>query len=116
MAKRDSSEFKITDPAEMLVAHPLPPLEHPGPWIKSVLLDGLGITVVGAAAAMGVNRPNLHNVLTGRAALTWDMAYRLEALTGVDGDLLMRFQHEHERGQMQERRAQHGREIERVAA
>ena len=78
---------------------------HPGPIIKEHVFGPLKLAVVGAAEAMRVNRPNLHNVLTGQAALTWDMAFRIEALTGSSADDLMAMQTAYDRQQAQARRA-----------
>src|SRR5438093_3001043 len=50
---------------------------HPGQYIKTeVIPDGMSVTK--AAQLMGVGRPALSNLLNGNAALSADMATRLE--------------------------------------
>ena len=51
-----------------------------------------GVTVVDAAAALGVARPGLTMLLKGRRNLTPEMAVKFEAATGIDAELLVRMQ------------------------
>jgi len=48
--------------------------------------------VTAAAKALGVARPTLSNVVNGSAALSADMALRVEKAFGVSMDTLMRMQ------------------------
>lgn len=52
---------------------------HPGLLIREALKNA-GFSIPGAAIAMAVNRSNLNNMLLGKAALSHDMAYRLNVL------------------------------------
>jgi addiction module HigA family antidote len=106
------TEHKITDPAKRSVKPGDP--EHPGGWIRRNLLEPLGLSVAEAARRMDVNRVGLNNVLSGKHGVSADLAYKLEALTGVDGDLLIGMQVAYERGQNREKRERYAREIERV--
>ena len=64
---------------------------HPGGFIKrSVLPDGL--TVTGAAEALGVGRPALSNLLNEKASLSPEMALRVEKAFGVKMETLLRMQ------------------------
>ncbi|MEX2153788.1 MAG: HigA family addiction module antitoxin [Gemmatimonadaceae bacterium] len=65
---------------------------HPGRFIRSEILQPLGLSVTAAADALGVARPTLSNVLNGNAALSADMALRIEKAFGVSMDTLMRMQ------------------------
>jgi addiction module HigA family antidote len=56
-----------------------------------------GATVTDAAAKLGVGRPALSNMLNGNAALSWEMALKIEHAYGIDGDELMRMQWEFDR-------------------
>lgn len=47
-------------------------------------MPGLGLTVTDAAAQLGVTRPALSRVLNEHAAISPDMARRIEAWLGVD--------------------------------
>ena len=51
--------------------------QHPGTRIKAEVIPA-GISVTKAAELMGVGRPALSNLLNGNAALSADMAARLE--------------------------------------
>ena len=51
---------------------------HPGRSIKENCLDPLGLSVTEAAKALGVARHTLSRVLNGHAAVSPEMAIRLE--------------------------------------
>jgi antitoxin HigA-1 len=65
---------------------------HPGAFIRTEILEPLGLTVTSAARALGVSRPTLSSLLNGQADLSGDMALRLEKAFGVRMDTLMRMQ------------------------
>jgi plasmid maintenance system antidote protein VapI len=90
MTKQPSSEFKITDPAEMRVDE-LPPLSmSPGEFIKRVVLPEWGLSAKQAAELLGYNRVGLTNTLNGKHEVTRDLIYRLGALLGDHlADLLL---------------------------
>lgn len=56
---------------------------HPGLTLRDDVLPALGLTVTEAAAQLGVSRVALSRVLNGRAAISPDMALRIEAWLGV---------------------------------
>lgn len=61
---------------------------HPGPFIRKRILPK-GITIAKAAENLGVSRPTLSNLLNGKAALSTEMAKRLEQVFGASrGELL----------------------------
>ena len=51
---------------------------HPGAIIRDEVLEPLGLSVTAAAAALGVARPTLSNLLNARASLSPEMAVRVE--------------------------------------
>ena len=57
---------------------------HPGETLKEDVLPALGLTVTEAAAQMGVTRAALSRVLNGRAAISPEMALRIECWLGVE--------------------------------
>src|ERR1017187_6610805 len=65
---------------------------HPGSFIRTEVLDPLGLSVSAAAKALKVSRPTLSSLLNGRAALSGSMALRLEKAFGVNMETLMRMQ------------------------
>jgi addiction module HigA family antidote len=64
---------------------------YPGASIKDDLAE-LGLSTAEAAKGLGVTRQQLHNVITGRSAITPDMALRLEIGIGGSADHWMRMQ------------------------
>lgn len=65
---------------------------HPGDFIRTEILGPLGLSVAGAAKALGVSRPTLSTLLNGHSDLSGEMALRLEKAFGVKMDTLMRMQ------------------------
>lgn len=57
---------------------------HPGETLREDVMPALGLTVTEAAAQLGVTRAALSRVLNGRAAISPEMALRLEAWLGVE--------------------------------
>ena len=55
---------------------------HPGLTLRDDVLPALGITVTTAADQLGVTRPALSRVLNARAAISPEMALRIEAWLG----------------------------------
>jgi antitoxin HigA-1 len=57
---------------------------HPGLTLRDDVLPALGLTVTQAAAQLDVSRVALSRVLNARAAISPDMALRIEAWLGID--------------------------------
>ena len=56
---------------------------HPGETLREDVLPVLGLTVTDAAAQLGVTRAALSRVLNERAAISPEMALRIEQWLGV---------------------------------
>jgi addiction module HigA family antidote len=65
---------------------------HPGDLIRTEIIEELGLTVKRAAEILKVRRATLSDLLHGKAALTPDMALRIEKAFGPDMDHLLRMQ------------------------
>src|SRR5439155_27075927 len=65
---------------------------HPGDLIRTEIIEELGLTVTKAAELLKVRRATLSDLLHGKAALTPDMALRIEKAFGPDMDHLLRMQ------------------------
>ncbi len=78
---------------------------HPGQFIRMEIIDPLGLSVTAAAKALGVTRPALSALLNGRAALSPDMALRIEKAFGPNMDTLMRMQTSYDIAQARSRAA-----------
>ena len=57
---------------------------HPGLTLRDDVLPALRLSVTDAAQQLGVARVSLSRVLNGRAAISPEMALRIEAWLGVE--------------------------------
>lgn len=57
---------------------------HPGETLREDIMPALGLTVTEAAAQLGVTRAALSRVLNEHAAISPEMALRLEGWLGVE--------------------------------
>lgn len=65
---------------------------HPGDFIRTEVVDELGLSVTKAAEVLGVRRATLSDLLNGKTSLTPEMALRLEKAFAVSMDTLLRMQ------------------------
>ena len=73
---------------------------HPGDFIRTEVIEELGLTVTKAAGILGVRRATLSDLLNGNAALSPVMALRIEKAFGVSMDMLLRMQAWHDASHM----------------
>ena len=76
---------------------------HPGAFVKLMILEPLGLSVTAAAKALGVTRPALSALINERAALSSDMAIRIQKAFGPDMETLMRMQNSYDIAQARKR-------------
>ena len=79
---------------------------HPGDFIRTEIIQPVGLSVTAAAVALHVLRPALSSLLNGSADLSGDMALRLEKAFGVKMDTLMRMQASYDIAQTRKREKQ----------
>ena len=65
---------------------------HPGELIREDIIGALGLTISRAAEILGVRRATLSDVTRCKAAVSSEMALRLEKGFGVSMDLLLKMQ------------------------
>ena len=65
---------------------------HPGDFIRTEIVEEYGLSVTEAAEILGVRRATLSDLLHGKAALSPEMALRIEKGFGVRMDMLLRMQ------------------------
>jgi addiction module HigA family antidote len=65
---------------------------HPGDLIKTEIIEALGLSVSKASEILRVRRATLSDLLHGKAALTPEMALRIEKAFGPDMNHLLRMQ------------------------
>jgi addiction module HigA family antidote len=76
---------------------------HPGDLIRAEVIEALGLSVSKAAEVLKVRRATLSDLLRGKAALTPEMALRIEKAFGPDMDHLLRMQLAHDVARMRQR-------------
>lgn len=65
---------------------------HPGDLIRTEIIAALGLSISRAADILKVRRATLSDLLNGKAALSPEMALRIEKAFGPDMDHLLRMQ------------------------
>ncbi len=78
---------------------------HPGQFIRMEVIEPLNLTVTKAAQILGVTRPALSALLNCRAALSPEMALRIEKAFGPKMDTLLRMQAAYEVAEVRQRAA-----------
>ena len=76
---------------------------HPGEFIREEILHELHLPVARAAEILGVRRATLSDLVNGKAALSPEMALRIEKAFGVSMDTLLRMQAWHDSHAMRQR-------------
>ena len=76
---------------------------HPGDFIRTEVIEELDLNVTKAAEILGVRRATLSDLLNGNAALSPEMALRIEKAFGVSMDMLLQMQAWYDASQMRAR-------------
>ena len=69
---------------------------HPGEFIRTEIVEELGLSVTRTAEILGVRRATLSALLNGKAALSPEMALRMEKAFKLDMDMMLRMQAWHD--------------------
>ena len=65
---------------------------HPGEHIRHDCIEPLGLSITAAAAALGVARQTLNNVINGKSGISPEMAIRLSKAFGGSPDVWLAMQ------------------------
>ena len=76
---------------------------HPGDFIRTEVMGALGLNVTKTAEILGVRRATLSALLNGNAALSPEMALRIEKAFDVSLDMLLRMQAWHDASRVRAR-------------
>ena len=76
---------------------------HPGDFIRTEIIEDLGLSVTRAAEILGVRRATLSDLLNAKSSLSPEMALRIEKAFGISMDMLLRMQAWHDASQMRAR-------------
>lgn len=76
---------------------------HPGGFLKSEIIERLGLSVTAAAQVLGVTRATLSMLLNEHSQLSSEMALSVQKAFGVSMDTLMRMQNSYDIAQARKR-------------
>jgi addiction module HigA family antidote len=65
---------------------------HPGVFVRDEILEPFHLSIARAAEVLGVRRATLSELVNGKAALSPEMALRIEKAFGMSMDTLLRMQ------------------------
>jgi addiction module HigA family antidote len=77
---------------------------HPGEVLRELCLEPLGLSVTGAAQALGVSRKTLSSILNGRAGISAEMAIRLSIAFNTTAESWLRQQLQYDLAQAEAKR------------
>ena len=75
----------------------------PGDFIRTEIIEDLGLSITKTSQILGVRRATLSALLNGNAALSPEMALRIEKAFDVSMDMLLRMQAWYDASQMRAR-------------
>ena len=87
---------------------------HPGLSVRADCLEPLGLTITETAKALGVSRQALNNLIRGKAAISPEMAIRLDKAFGGGAETWLRLQAAYDLAQAKKRASQI--KVERIVA
>ena len=65
---------------------------HPGRIVRQDCIEPLGLTITGAAKALGITRQALNNLVNGKAGISPEMAVRISKAFGGSPEMWLRLQ------------------------
>lgn len=65
---------------------------HPGELLRAEVIPGSGLTKTAFAKRLGISREALHNVLSGKSAVTTVLALKLARLLGTSAEVWLNMQ------------------------
>jgi len=74
---------------------------HPGRIVRDECLEPLGLTVTEAARVLGITRQALNNIVNQKAAISPEMAVRLEKAFGSTAETWLRMQAAYDLAQLE---------------
>ena len=89
---------------------------HPGEFIRTEILEPLGLSVTRAAEVLGVSRAALSGLLNGKADLSGEMALRIEKAFGPKMDTLIQMQSGYDIARTRKSRVRRRRRTEAMQA
>lgn len=87
---------------------------HPGKLVKSILIEGAGLSITDAASHLGITRVSLSKLLNGHCGLSSEMAVRLSIALNTSIDVWLNLQRNYELWLLEKLRSKLKREVSRV--
>ena len=78
----------MSEPVQRIGMKPTPP----GEFVRTEVLESLGLDLAAAARVLGIRRATLSDFVNGKAGLSPEMALRLEKAFGLNMETLLRMQ------------------------
>jgi addiction module HigA family antidote len=79
---------------------------HPGLSVRHDCLEPLGLSVAAGAKVLGITRQAMHNLVTGKAGISAEMAIRLDKAFGGGAETWLRMQAAYDLAQMEKKSGQ----------
>lgn len=79
---------------------------HPGAFVRDEILERHGLSIGRAAEVLGVRRATLSDLVNAKAALSAEMALRIEKAFGIGMETLLNMQAWYDASAMREREAE----------
>jgi addiction module HigA family antidote len=100
-AEGDGCDVDLIDYHEGTIEMKMKNPPHPGTLVREECINPLGLTVTDAAAALGVTRQALNNVINGKAGISPEMAIRLAQAFGSTAEFWLGLQMDYDLAQAQ---------------
>jgi addiction module HigA family antidote len=81
-------------------------LLHPGEILRELCIEPLGLSITGAAAALGVTRKTLSAILNGRSGISPEIAVRLSIAFGTSSESWLNQQSQYDLWEAEKKRNQ----------
>jgi addiction module HigA family antidote len=69
---------------------------HPGPWLRTEIIEPHGLSLTVAAQKLHVTRHAMRNLLDGKTGVSAEMAIRFEMAFGIRAETHLRMQEAHD--------------------
>ncbi|MEW6245819.1 MAG: HigA family addiction module antitoxin [Nitrospirota bacterium] len=76
---------------------------HPGLSVRHDCLEPLGLSVAEGAKVLGITRQAMHNLVTGKAGISAEMAIRLDKAFGGGAETWLRMRAAYDLAQMEKK-------------
>lgn len=87
---------------------------HPGKIVKKAIVDGAGLSVTEAAAALGVGRVSISRLINGHTGISPEMAIRLSIALGTSSKMWLNMQSNYDLWQLRKMELKLNKQVSKV--